>query len=311
MNMLTDWTDEHSDAFQKEIMTFGHDLDKTGLFSDEALISLLENHPSKHLDVCSMTDTPDPKYPNQFMTGDFRGVPGKVLLDAAKAGRIWINVRKAMNIHPQYTKTLENMYGSLAEKTGTKAINANGGILISSPISQTPYHFDKTETILWHVRGGKRIYIYPQTQEFIADKDYEAIITNDLVDDLPYDVSFDQSAKVFDLEPGQAITWPLNSPHRVDNTSFCVSVTTEYSTRESGIKNANMVTNAVLRSKFGRAPQFEADGSLKRFTKSGLGMAFKKIGLVKKSDQPDMVTFKIDPSVKGFVVPTEKFVRNF
>jgi len=309
--MLTDWTDDHTRSFQKEFMTFGHDLARTGLFTDEALIRLLEVHPTKDLDVCSMSDKKNTLYPNEFMTGDFRGVPAKTLLDAAKAGRIWINVRRAMNIHPEYKKALDAIYGDLAEKVGRKSYNAKGGILISSPISQTPYHFDKTETILWHIRGDKRLMVYPREQKFIADQDYEAIITNELVDDLPYDVEFDKAARIHDLQPGQAITWPLNSPHRVDNSSFCVSVTTEYSTRESAIKNANMIANAALRSKFGRAPSYDRDGDLTRYLKTGMGVAMKKMGFVAKNKNDDLVRFKIDPSVKGFVVPTEPFVRNF
>jgi len=311
MSMLTDWTDTHTARFQKEIMTFGHDLENTDLFSDRALIDLLEKHPSEQLDVCSMSDNPDPRFPNEFLTGDFRGVSAKVLLEAAKAGRIWINVRKAMNLHPEYKKVLDSMYGGLADKVGGNVYSAKGGILISSPISQTPYHFDKTETILWHVRGAKRLYIYPLNQKFISDESYEAIITNDLMDDLPYEKEFDEEATVVDLKPGEAVTWPLNSPHRVDNSSFCVSVTTEYSTRESGVKNANMIANAVLRSKFGRTPAYANDSGLKRYVKSGLGTAFRKMGLVSKSNEPDMVRFKIDPAVKGFIVPTEPFVRNF
>jgi len=311
MSILTDWSEEHTGKFQNSIMTFGHALAETGLFTDEALIRLLEKHPSNKLDVCSMSENPDPHYPNEFLTGDFRGVPAETLLAAAKAGRIWINVRKAMNIHPEYKKVLDEMYSGLAEKTGRKPYNANGGILISSPISQTPYHFDKTETILWHVRGGKRLYIYPQSEKFISDKNYEAIITNDLVDDLPYEKGFDDAARIFDLKPNEAITWPLNSPHRVDNTSFCVSVTTEYSTRQSGIKNANMIANAVLRNKLGRSPNYMQDGGFKRYLKTGLGVALRKIGFVVKDNTPDTVRFTIDPSVKGFIVPIEPYARDF
>lgn len=311
MSMLTDWTDTHTEKFQKDVLTFGHDLEHTGLFSDEALVMLLEKHPSDQLDVCSMDENPDPRYPNQFLTGDFRGVPGEVLLAAAKAGRIWINVRKAMNIHPEYKKVLDEMYGDLSEKSGHKIFNAKGGILISSPISQTPYHFDKTQTLLWHIRGQKRVFIYPQTQAFIADKDYEAIITNSLVDDLPYHSDYDKEAVIVDLEPGQAACWELNAPHRVDNQSFCVSVTTEYSTRESGIKNANMIANAALRSKFGGSPSYASDGNLKRILKSGLGVALRKFGYIASDNQPDMVRFKIDPQTDGFVVPTDPYVRNF
>ncbi len=311
MSMLTDWTDAHSQTFQKEVMTFGHDLESTGLFSDEALIELLEKHPSNELDVCSMDENPDPRYPNQFLTGDFRGTSGEVLLAAAKAGRVWINLRRAMNIHPEYKAVLDQMYGELAEKTGNKAYTAKGGILISSPISQTPYHFDKTETLLWHVRGQKRVYIYPLADKFISDESYEAIITNDLLDDLPYEADFDKEAVIVDLQPGQAACWRLNAPHRVDNQSYCVSVTTEYSTRESGIKNANMIANAALRSKFGMTPNYLNDGTVKRFVKSGMGVSLRKLGFISKADKPDMVTFKIDPKTKGFVVKTQPYERDF
>ena len=311
MGMLTDWTDEHTKKFQKEIMTFGHDLKSTGLFTDEALIKLLEKHPSDQLDVCTMGTSDHPLYPNSFRTGDFRDTSGQVLLDTAKAGRIWINVRKAMNIHPEYAEAMEAMYGGLSEKTGNKTFNARGGVLISSPISQTPYHFDKTETLLWHIRGKKRVYIYPLTQKFIADEDFEKVISDDIMDDLPYTDDFDKDATIIDLQPGQAATWPLNTPHRVDNSEFCVSVTTEYSTRESAIKNAVMLTNATLRHRFGMKPQYENDGEFARQVKSIFGRVLSKSGLGHTTKTPDIVSFKIDPSVPGYIVDTEPKLRDF
>lgn len=311
MGMLTDWTDEHTKKFQKEIMTFGHDLKSTGLFTDEALIKLLEKHPSNQLDVCTMGASDHPLYPNSFRTGDFRDTSGQVLLDTAKAGRIWINVRKAMNIHPEYAEAMEAMYGGLSEKTGNKTFNARGGVLISSPISQTPYHFDKTETLLWHIRGKKRVYIYPLTQKFIADEDFEKVISDDIMDDLPYTDDFDKDATIIDLQPGQAATWPLNTPHRVDNSEFCVSVTTEYSTRESAIKNAAMLTNATLRHRFGMKPQYENDGEFARQVKSIFGRVLSKSGLGHTTKTPDIVSFKIDPSVPGYIVDTEPKLRDF
>ena len=309
--MLTNWTHGHTKRFREETITFGHDLGASGMFTDEAILTLLDKHPSDQLDVCSMSDESDPEYPNQFMTGDFRGVPADVLLKAAKAGRIFINLRKAMNIHPEYKELLDQMFGGLSDRTGFENFKPKGGILVSSPISQTPYHFDKTETILWHVRGKKRIYIYPTTPKFIPDEAYEATAISYRVDDLPYDESFDQSAQIYDLEPGQAVAWPLNAPHRVDNGSFCVSVTTEYSTRECVIKNNNMVANAALRGKLGLQPSYTDDGSVKRIVKAGMGVALRKAGYIERKDTPDLVSFKIDPKTDGFVVPTEPFVRNF
>ena len=310
-SMLTDWTDVKSASFQKEIMSFGHNLGETGLFTDEALISLLESHPSEKMDVCTMGAPDHPMYPNKFRTGDFRDVPGKTLLDAAKAGRVWINLREAMNVHQEYKDVLDQMYGELSKNTGNRPLKPRGGILISSPVARVPYHFDKTETILWHVRGKKRIYLYPLTQKFISDKAYESIVSNDLEDDLPYDKSFDDEAEIIDLVEGRALTWRLNSPHRVDNQSFCVSVTTEYSTQESGMKNAAMLTNATLRYRLGMNPSYERDGQMKRKMKSFAGRVLRKTNLAPDTTKIDMVTFRVDGKAEGFIVDVEPFQRSF
>ena len=79
------------------------------------------------------------------------------------------------------------------------------------------------------------------TEEFISDESYEQAVMNMMEDDLPYDASFDKDATIIDLQEGEALTWPLNSPHRVDNHGFCVSVTTEFSSRESGLKNLSLI----------------------------------------------------------------------
>lgn len=309
--MISGWTDANTKSFQKEIMAFNHNLAQTGLFTDEALIDLLERHPNDMMDVCTMGAAEHPMYPNKFRTGDFRDAAGKTLLNAAKAGKVWINLRQAMNVHADYKRALDAMYGELSEKTGNRAFNPRGGILISSPVARVPYHFDKTETILWHVRGKKRIYLYPLTQKFIADSAYESVISNALEDDLPYESSFDAEAEVIDLAEGTALTWPLNSPHRVDNQSFCVSVTTEYSTRESGMKNAAMLTNATLRSRFGMTPSFANDGKMTRQVKSVLGRVIGKTSFAPNTTKPDMVTFKIDADAENFIVDVEPFQRDF
>ncbi len=310
-DMLKDWTEDHSASFQKEILPFKHGLNDTGLFTDEALITLLNKHPDNLLDVCTMGNLECDLYPNKFQTGDARGVDGKVLLDAAKAGKVWINVRQGMNIHPEYKAVLDQMYGGIADKTGKKAYNANGGILISSPIAKVPYHFDKTETILWHVRGKKSMYLYPLTEKFIPDHAYEATMLSDLEDDLPYLPEYDDEATVVDFEEGQALSWPLNMPHRVNNKTFCVSVTTEYSTRESGMKNAAMIANATLRHRFGIDSSYRKSGPINRQLKSVFGRVIRKAGLAAKVDTVDLVTFKVDPTAPNYLVNVEPYQRNF
>jgi hypothetical protein len=310
MDIFTNWTDEHTELFRKDIITVNHRLSETGLFSDEALAVLLDKHPSNQLDVCTMSQE-HKLYPNKFRTGDFRNADGKTLIEAAKAGKIWINVRKAMNIHPEYKDVLDRMYGAIAEITGQPTFNARGGILISSPAAQVPYHCDQTETILWHVRGKKRMYLYPTTEEFLPDAVYQQIITDDREDDIPYTKDMDQAARAFDLEPDQMISWRLNAPHRVDNQSYCVSVTTEYSTKESAFKNSVMYTNAVLRQRFGAQATWADASMVEKYVKSVAGRVLRKLGAASNKGKDDLVTFRIDRDVPGYVVDVDPFVRSF
>lgn len=309
--MLSGWTDAHTAQFQSEIMTFEHNLAQTGLFEDEALIALLDRHPSHMLDVCTMDQNSNPDMPNKFLTGDFRGVPSKDLVEAAKAGKIWINMRMAMRIHDEYRDVLDQMYGDLRAATGKRALNPKGGILISSPVAQVPYHFDKTETILWHVRGEKTVYVWPVDQKFISDVSHETVLTDMMADDLPYTPDFEKDATIITLKPGQGATWPLNAPHRVDNRSFCVSVTTEYSTHESVTKNSVMRTNAALRKYLHMNPLYEREGAISRRVKSVAGQVIKRTPLSSDTTPPDIVTFKIDPNVPGYLVNTDPYERTF
>lgn len=309
--MLADWTEKHTGQFQTEIMTFRHKLAETGLFEDDALAALLDKHPQDKLDVCTMDPDEDPTRPNKFITGDFRGVPGKDLIAAAKAGKIWINMRMAMRIHPAYSEVLSQMYGGLQKETGKRVINPKGGILISSPVAKVPYHFDKTETILWHIRGRKTVYVWPVNQTFIPDVAVEALLTDMVDDDLPYSTAFEKDATIIELEPGQAATWPLNAPHRVANQTFCVSVTTEYSTPESATKSSVLYANAALRKYFNRNPLYENETAISKRAKSIVGRVIKRSPLVADTTQTDFVKFKVDPNIPGFIVKTDPYERTF
>ena len=129
--------------------------------------------------------------------------------------------------------------------------------------------------------------------------------------DSPYNESFDKHAKVFDLDEDEAILWPLNSPHRVDNSAFCVSVTTEYGTWASKLKNSGMLANATLRKKWGIQTSWRNEHTLSRYLKFVFGQAIKTTGLASKPEEADIVSFKLDPNVPNFIVDTPPYERNF
>ena len=307
--IISNWTDEDTNKFLSETFRIKHDLISTGLFSDEALSELLDVHPRDQLDVCAMNV--HPVYQYKFRTGDVRDVDGKTLIEAVKYGEIWINMRMAMNIHREYNAVLQKMYREIATFTGLKPFHARGGILISSPAAKVPLHFDATETVLWHIRGQKRVILYPQNESILPDEEYETFMYKVTEDYLPHDPSIEKEAERYDLQEGEMITWPLNRPHRVENQSYCVSVTTEYSTRESRVKNAGMYTNAVLRHKMGLSPSWTTASKPEKYIKAGVGKVLRKIGILDSLKPQDMVSFTIDNTAPGFIKDIEPFAREF
>jgi hypothetical protein len=102
--------------------------------------------------------------------------------------------------------------------------------------------------ILFHLRGRKRIWIYPHDPAHMPRPSMELIVMKQQTEDLPYRREMDAAAAVFDLEPGMAISWPLHAPHRVENLdSACLSLTTEFQTWDSRITNGAYFTNGVMR----------------------------------------------------------------
>lgn len=299
---------DHNQKFGKEPFIVQHDILKTGLFTDEALIKLLDKHPRTHLDVCTMGK--DAMYPNKFRTGQVDNIEGRLLLEAAKKGVIWMNLRECMNIHAEYKEVLDQMYGQLADLTGQKSFKARGGILISSPYAKVPFHCDPTETILWHLRGHKRFYLYPTTREYLPDEAYEKVLY-DLDEDLPYDEIMEAGAKVFDLVDQQMITWPLNSPHRVENVTHCVSITTEYSSAKSSFKNAVLYTNAFMRKRLNTpGREWAAMSRSEKVIKACVGHVLRKMGALNAYKSEDVIDFKVDGDVEGFIKDITPEVRN-
>lgn len=249
--LLDSWTPQQRAAYRKEIVTFQNRLGETGLFTDEALARLIERHPRDSLDVLTMGR--DKTDPDSWSAGDWTHLSGAELIEAVKTGRLWVNVRRAMGIDPEYKAVFDRLLTEFRAQTqGPRMLKAMGGVLISSPGAQVFYHCDRTDTMLWHVRGEKTMYLWPTQETFVSERDYEKLILKETKEDLPYRAEFDAHATAVRMTPGTSVSWPLHGPHRVVNhDSLNVSVTIEYSTADSTLTNAVFFTNAVLRRRLG------------------------------------------------------------
>lgn len=311
MELLDAWSQEQRGGYGKEIVVTKHHMEATDLFSDEALIRLLDKHPSHLIDFQYVEN--DPEHPDRQVTVDFSGADGATMLKVAKTNaRVWLNLREAMNVHPEYKKVYDQLLDELEEKTGKSKArrNCRGGILISSPTAATPYHADPTTTLLWHIRGHKQVWVYPLTDEFLPDADYEKIIIGEVDQDLDFNYEMDKGAVVgpADLHGSELVSWPHPSPHRVENRTFCVSMVMEFSSPESAFRNAGSFTNAWLRRRFGASPKPWAQTSMPvRLVKVAVGRILAKIGVRKNYRRTDWVRYKLDMNTDGFIVPVTKW----
>lgn len=309
-NVLIDLSQKEKDDFFDVPMKLRHRMEDSGMFTDAALAELIERHPLEHTDVCTMGE--NPQKPNEFRTGDPRGLSGAELVQAVHNGDIWINLRKVTLMHEDYRKLLDGAMSELqGQVPGFKVGAYKGGILISSKSLRVPYHADQTITLLWHVRGIKNFFVYPVGGEFLPDKVYESIILGETTEDVPYKAEFEKGAKVMRLEPGELAVWPLNAPHKVENETFCVSFTVDCPTRTSAVKNSVYYANGLLRRKYGKTPRYAQAGSLGYMTKAAMGAAMRKLKMSSPNPLEDFVTFKVDPNAPGCIADTPPVVRNF
>lgn len=309
MSIFNDWKPQQIEAFRRDNLLVNHNLHKSALFDDASLAELLDHHPVDKLDVCMMPDVS--KGDIRFRTGDFREADGETLINLVQQGEVWINMREAMNIHPRYKAVLDQMYGEISEKTNMRFFRPRGGILISSPAAKVPYHVDTTETMLWHIRGEKSVFVYPKTKDFLSETEYEEQIVNEVNSYLTYSPDMDKSAFVHDLQAGEMMCWPLNTPHKVVNKSYCVSIATEYSSWESKLKNSAIYTNAVLRRKFNQTPNWEGANAAERMVKSAIGYVLRSMNVIPEPPDFDMVSFRIHKNIPGYIEPVTPYARNF
>ncbi|WP_417483995.1 hypothetical protein [Maricaulis salignorans] len=302
----SNWSVEARQKFRNEPVTVRHNYHEHHLFSDMALAALIERHPRELIDFCTMGD--DATDHDSWRAGDPGALSGMELIDAVRRGKLWLNLRHAMDLDPQYRPIFDAMLADMKRASpGFKPFMAEAGILISSPSAQVFLHSDASETMLWHMRGVKRFRVYPPKLPYLNTDDVEAMLHHDKTEDIPFNPVWDKDAFTLDLHPGMAVNWPLHAPHRIENQSgINVSVPFEISTARSRRQNAVLYANGVLRRRFGWVPKSTRPDGLVALAKQALTAAVKlQLKYFGAPDRPmpkSETTFDIDPTAPdGFI----------
>jgi len=174
--------------------------------------------------------------------------------------------------------------------------------MISSPEAQVYYHFDTSGQSLWQIAGRKRVYVYPASPPFLTPKELEAVCLYHNETSISYEPWYDEHASVFEIGPGQMLTWPLNAPHRIENLGFSISMTVEYGMRDIQRKVLVNGANGMLREKLGITPKTTITGPA-YWAKAALYGGAKVSGLLEtKRRQRRPITFHLDRSSPGKII---------
>ena len=277
------WSAQEYQNFGKKPQISKHHFHKLELFSDQALEALLDHYPRHWLQCYTMGK--DPEKHQDWMPVHLDGSSGQDILQALKKGRMWVNVINIDQYNGEYAELIQHMYRVINGHCEhiTNAKSSFSALLISSPDVQVYCHVDADANMLWHLKGRKRVWVYPERDTRFAPQNYvEEIIGEARHENVPYENWFDDYAFSHELAPGEVVSWPQHAPHRVENIGFNVSLTTSYGSRESrrqlGVHGFNHYILKPLGIKHRSIKRSGLVAEMKAFSY----LALNKLGLLKK-----------------------------
>lgn len=249
-NLLENWTPEQTDRMDRAIFVAQHRLHELDLFTDERLIEIIDRHPRKDLGINTMGQ--DPVRHTEWQEGRAGNLTAAELFESVARGRVWLNLRRVMDHHSQYAELVNDLYAELeANCPGLATYNRSANLLISSPQAIVYYHLDCPVNMLWHLRGEKRVWAYPLESGIVSDETIEGVLCGEKSEELEFKPEWDKLAVSYDLQPGEMVTWPQHTPHRVVNTvGVNVSLSTEHMTGRAARRNNVFLANRHFRQLF-------------------------------------------------------------
>ena len=298
--LLSDWTENQCASFGLEAMVARTRLHELDFFDHNSLIDLLDCYPRDRLQAFTMGSDPVRRedWSRVELPAD---LAGKDLLETVQHGRLWLNLLRVELVDRRYRELLDALYLEIsAQCPNLRLLSITfATLIISSPSAMVYYHLDAPHQALWHVRGLKRAWIYPAGDERLAPRDIVEQIfagTYDYDEELPFSSEFDDCATVFDLHPGEVLSWPHNAPHRVTNLgTLNVSLSTGFSTIATERRALVYAANRFFRRRFGVKLTSVKETGLSASAKCLFYRACRRAGL----DRPE----------HGFPVRSTKSIR--
>jgi hypothetical protein len=280
-NPLSFWSTAEAVNFGMRPMITKHRLHQLDLFSDGTLHDLIDCYPRNLMQAFTMGC--DPMKPNEWQAVDTEGASADEILRAVRCGRIWFKLLQVHVIDGRFRELLDQLYAELEHHCPHfKAVGPSATLLVSSPTAMVYYHVDAEPNLLWHIRGSKRVWVYPSgDRDLVSQELMEDIFAHIVDEEAPYMEGFDKKAAVFDLGPGEVISWPLNAPHRVTNIEGVnISLSTLHVTSDSDRRKLVYCANRLLRRKYHIPASGLDETGIASFAKQSLFRVLRRAGVV-------------------------------
>jgi hypothetical protein len=253
-NRLVSFSPEDVRRFDRRTCIPSHTLHTNAqtsvLFTDESIAAILDSYPEEWLFALTMGS--DPLRPQDNERVRHTDASGAELLKAVRRGKLWLNITNIDLVDARFRSLVDRLYADVAAQIPGFVVNeSHATLLVSSPEAMVYYHVDAPPSFLWHIRGAKRVWVYPHLQENVLSRSLlEDVYAGARQEYVPYQLSFDEVAEIYDLEPGQVAMWPHNAPHRVSNLgTLNVSLVTDHWTPEARARARVYKANRFLRTK--------------------------------------------------------------
>ena len=162
------WKPQNSRLWGNSPLKQTHNLHKSPLFTDAVLAELIETTPRKDYSLV-IPGRQDQGQHHKWREGDIGDATGAQVLDAIKSGLLWINLRNLPKNDARFQHLAEQLFAQMEENVpGLNVKHRDLTLLITSPAAQTYYHCDVSGQSLWHIRGRKKVYLYPAIKPVLA-----------------------------------------------------------------------------------------------------------------------------------------------
>ena len=157
---------------------------------------------------------------------------------------------------------------------------------------------------LVHLRGPKKMWLYPSDEFHAPSEHIQNVILKKSEEELAFVHAYDEQAEIFDLKPGDALTWPQSAPHRIQNgNGINVSLSCEYMTIEHLLLANAMYTNGLMRTKLGMNPARARNVNPMTLAKVAVARVAKAVAPPRPATEVTPPTFKIDLGTETCTAP--------